>query len=162
VDFAHHHGRCVVVLGMPYQYTKAPALLQRLQYIRSVHNISQSDYLTFDAIRHAAQCAGRVIRSKSDYSVVVFADSRYNFPAKKGIFEFAYFSSSFSYCFFVDKLPHWIRQEIQTDFTSLSTDVSVTLVRRFVREMAQPWDLASKIGTELWAKPHLPDQPDTE
>ena len=29
--------------------------------------IKENDYLTFDAIRQAAQCVGRVIRSKADY-----------------------------------------------------------------------------------------------
>lgn len=27
----------------------------------------EDDYLAFDAVRQAAQCAGRVIRSKADY-----------------------------------------------------------------------------------------------
>lgn len=34
--------------------------------------------MTFDAIRQCAQCIGRVIRSKTDYGLVVLADSRYN------------------------------------------------------------------------------------
>ena len=39
--------------------------------------IKEQDYLTFDAIRQAAQCVGRVIRSKRDYGMMVFADKRY-------------------------------------------------------------------------------------
>jgi Rad3-related DNA helicase len=31
-------------------------------------------YLTFDAMRHAAQCVGRVLRGKTDYGLMVFAD----------------------------------------------------------------------------------------
>lgn len=38
--------------------------------MRTAHGVAPKDYLTFDAVRHAAQCAGRVIRSKSDYAVV--------------------------------------------------------------------------------------------
>lgn len=34
VDFGHHYGRCVVVIGVPYQYTKAPDLLQRLAFMK--------------------------------------------------------------------------------------------------------------------------------
>jgi Rad3-related DNA helicase len=50
---------------------------------KTTKGIAPRDYLTFDAVRHAAQCAGRVIRSKSDYAVMVFADSRYALNDKK-------------------------------------------------------------------------------
>ena len=33
---------------------------------------------TFEPIQQAAQCAGRVIRGKSDYGLVVFGDKRYS------------------------------------------------------------------------------------
>ena len=39
--------------------------------------------MTFDAIRQCAQCIGRVIRSKTDYGLVVLADSRYNRHEKR-------------------------------------------------------------------------------
>jgi Rad3-related DNA helicase len=32
--------------------------------LRATFNIQESDYLSFDALRQAAQCMGRVIRSK--------------------------------------------------------------------------------------------------
>ena len=72
---------------------------------------------------------------------MVFADSRYNFSSKQ------------------DKLPEWIRKYISTDFTNLSSDVAVSITRRFVREMAQPWDPLSHVGTDLWSKEHIPNQP---
>lgn len=69
---------------------------------------------------------------------MVFADSRYALADKR------------------DKLPAWIRQDMRTELTGLDTEVAAALVRRFVREMAQPWDLASKLGTELWDASHIP------
>jgi DNA excision repair protein ERCC-2 len=36
--------------------------------------VRENDYLTFDAMRHAAQCVGRVLRGKTDYGLMVFAD----------------------------------------------------------------------------------------
>ncbi len=162
VDFAHHHGRCVVVIGLPYQYTKAPALKQRLDYMRTTYGIAPRDYLTFDAVRHAAQCAGRVIRSKSDYAVMVFADSRFDKKKNWGLKK--------KMCFVIlnirrtryaladkrDKLPAWIRQDMRSEYSSLDTDVAAALVRRFTREMAQPWDISTKIGQELWDESHIP------
>ena len=43
----------------------------RLEYMREMFQIKESDFLAFDAIRQAAQCVGRVIRSKADYGMMV-------------------------------------------------------------------------------------------
>ena len=74
VDFNGHYGRAVMLFGIPFQYTLSRVLGQRLQYLKETFNISESDYLTFDAIRQSSQCVGRIIRSKSDYGIMVFAD----------------------------------------------------------------------------------------
>lgn len=42
----------------------------RLEYLRETFQIKESDYLAFDAVRQAAQCVGRVIRSKADYGMM--------------------------------------------------------------------------------------------
>lgn len=67
IDFDRHYGRCVVMYGIPYQYTLSRILRARLEYLRETFQISESVYLDFDAVRQAAQCVGRVIRSKKDY-----------------------------------------------------------------------------------------------
>lgn len=38
-----------------------------------------SHYLYTDVQRQAAQCVGRVIRSKADYGMMIFADKRLHF-----------------------------------------------------------------------------------
>lgn len=43
----------------------------RLEYMRDNYQIKENDFLAFDAIRQAAQCVGRVIRSKADYGMMV-------------------------------------------------------------------------------------------
>ena len=68
------------------QYTKSHVLRARLDYIREKYQIKDSDFLTFDALRQSAQCIGRVIRSKTDYGLVILlvADStRYNRQDKR-------------------------------------------------------------------------------
>jgi hypothetical protein len=45
----------------------------RLEYLRDQFQIRENDFLTFDAMRHAAQCVGRAIRGKTDYGLI-FAD----------------------------------------------------------------------------------------
>lgn len=46
----------------------------RLEYLRVQHDIKEAEFLTFDAMRTAAQCVGRVLRSKGDYGLMIFAD----------------------------------------------------------------------------------------
>lgn len=49
-------------------------LQARLEYLRDHFQIRENDFLTFDAMRHAAQCVGRAIRGKTDYGLMIFAD----------------------------------------------------------------------------------------
>jgi len=46
----------------------------RLEYLREQFHIRENDFLTFDAMRHSAQCVGRALRGKTDYGVMIFAD----------------------------------------------------------------------------------------
>lgn len=74
IDFDHHLGRCVVMFGIPYVYTQSRILKARLEYLCDNFQIKESDFLTFDAMRHAAQCVGRAVRGKTDYGIMCFAD----------------------------------------------------------------------------------------
>ena len=74
IDFDHHYGRCVIMFGIPYVYTQSRILKARLEYLRDQFQIKENDFLTFDAMRHAAQCVGRCIRGKTDYGIMIFAD----------------------------------------------------------------------------------------
>ena len=125
VDFDRHYGRAVLLLGVPFQYTLGRVLRARLEYLRDTCSIDEADFLTFDAIRQAAQCAGRVIRGKSDYGLVIFADKRYSRPDKR------------------EKLPQWIQQFMTEQNLNLSSDVAMAKARTFLREMAQPSDARS-------------------
>ena len=122
IDFDRHYGRAVIMYGVPYQYTLSRVLRARLEYLRETFQIKEADFLAFDAVRQAAQCVGRVIRSKADYGLMVFADKRYNSHDKRG------------------KLPGWITTHLQEQQLNLSTDMAVQIARAFMREMAQPYD----------------------
>jgi DNA excision repair protein ERCC-2 len=120
IDFDRHYGRCVLLFGIPFQYTLSHTLRARLEYLRYTHQIREGDFLTFDALRQAAQCAGRVLRSKTDYGLVVFADSRYNRVDKRS------------------KLPPWITQFLVDSHLNLSVDMAVFLAKKYLTRMAQP------------------------
>ena len=73
----HHYGRAVIMCGIPYVYTQSRILKvrpvrhlstcmyttadsgwsvqARLEYLRDHFQIRENDFLTFDAMRHAAQ-----------------------------------------------------------------------------------------------------------
>lgn len=104
------------------QYTLSHVLRARLEYIRAQYQIREEDFLTFDAIRQASQCVGRVIRSKTDYGLMIFADSRYNRHDKRS------------------KLPKWILQFMEDQYLNLSTDMAIAHVKQFLRLMGQPVD----------------------
>ena len=76
-------------------------------------------------MRQAAQCVGRIIRSKTDYGIVVLADKRFNKPDKRA------------------KLPPWIRSFIRTSSLNLSTDFAVEQIKVFLKVMGQPIDRES-------------------
>ena len=71
--------------------------------------------------RQAAQCMGRVVRSKRDYGVMIFADSRFNRAEKR------------------NKLPPWIRKFMDMEgCLNLSVDDGVTKAKNFLKLMGQP------------------------
>ncbi|RHZ77215.1 hypothetical protein Glove_184g80 [Diversispora epigaea] len=129
IDFDHNYGRAVIMFGVPYQYTESRILKARLEFLREKHKIRESDFLTFDAMRHAAQCVGRVIRGKTDYGLMIFADKRFGRMDKRS------------------KLPKWINQYITETAINLSTDMALVIAKKFLRSMAQPFEH----GISLWS-----------
>ncbi|XP_078440069.1 RAD3-like DNA-binding helicase protein [Wolffia australiana] len=124
IDFDRHYGRLVIMYGIPFQYTLSRILRARLEYLRETFQIKEGDFLTFDAVRQAAQCVGRVIRSKADYGMMIFADKRYSRQDKRS------------------KLPGWILSHMRDAHLNLSTDMALHIAREFLRRMAQPYDKA--------------------
>jgi DNA excision repair protein ERCC-2 len=120
IDFDRHYGRAVVLFGVPFQYTKSHVLLARLEYLRNMFQISEADFLSFDALRQAAQCLGRVIRSKTDYGLMILADKRYNQPSKR------------------NKLPPWVSQFLLDSNMNLTCEEAVAVSQTFLRDIVQP------------------------
>lgn len=124
IDFDHHFGRTVLCMGAPFQYTESRILKARLEFLRENYRIKEQDFLSFDAMRHAAQCLGRVLRGKDDYGIMVLADRR--FQKKR------------------NQLPRWIADEILDGQTGLSTDAAVGMAKKFLRGIAQPLNTNQK------------------
>ncbi|XP_048837206.1 general transcription and DNA repair factor IIH helicase subunit XPD [Brienomyrus brachyistius] len=131
IDFVHHYGRAVIMFGVPYVYTQSRILKARLEYLRDQFQIRENDFLTFDAMRHAAQCVGRAIRGKTDYGLMIFADKRYARADKRG------------------KLPRWIQEHISDGSLNLTIDETIQLAKHFLRQMAQPFRREDQLGLSL-------------
>jgi len=88
-------------------------------------------FLGFDAMRNAAQCVGRVLRGKTDWGLMVFADKRFARADKRA------------------KLPRWINQYITETASNLSTDMALTLSKLFMRTISQNPN-ENQTGVSLW------------
>ncbi|ETO16216.1 hypothetical protein RFI_21142 [Reticulomyxa filosa] len=163
VDFDRHYGRCVILFGIfivffirllicfantyphppfsffgiPFQYSLSRVLRARLDYLKEKFDISEDNFLAFDALRQAAQCVGRVIRSKLDYGLMIFADYRYTRADKR------------------KKLPQWISNHLRSEYASVSTDVAVEIAAQFVKKMGQPHSKKDEIGKSLLSETDL-------
>ncbi|CCF34825.1 DNA repair helicase rad15 [Colletotrichum higginsianum] len=131
IDFDHQYGRTVLCIGVPFQYTESRILKARLEFLRETYRIRENDFLSFDAMRHAAQCLGRVLRGKDDYGIMVLADRR--FQKKRA------------------QLPKWINQGLLDADTNVSTDMAVSSARRFLKQMAQPFRAKDQEGVSTWS-----------
>ncbi|GBP79904.1 General transcription and DNA repair factor IIH helicase subunit XPD [Eumeta japonica] len=144
VDFEQHLGRAVLMLGIPYVYTQSRILKARLDYLRDQFQIRENDFLTFDAMRHAAQCVGRALRGKTDYGIMIFADKRFSRADKR------------------TKLPRWIQEHLKDSLTNLSTEEAVQICKRWLRQMAQPFTREDQLGVSLLTLQQLQSQEQQE
>lgn len=135
IDFDHHYGRTVLCIGVPFQYTESRILKARLEFLRETYRIKENEFLSFDAMRHAAQCLGRVLRGKDDYGIMVLADKR--FQKKRS------------------QLPKWIQQALEDKYSSLSVDQAAAAAKAFLREMSVPWTRAEQEGVSTWGPEDL-------
>ncbi|PVG04461.1 putative RAD3-DNA helicase/ATPase [Serendipita vermifera] len=132
IDFDHNYGRAVIMFGVPYQYTESRILRARLEYLRDTYRIRESEFLGFDAMRNAAQCVGRVLRGKTDWGLMIFADRRFARSDKRS------------------KLPKWINQYITENASNLSTDMAIVLSKSFMRTISQNTNENLQTGVSLW------------
>lgn len=118
VDFKNYLGRCALVIGIPFQYTKSRALICRTEFLEKHYGVTQKQFVVFDAMKQTAQCLGRVVRGKMDYGIMVLADRR--FTDEK-----------------LAALPKWIRSFLKPENTDLQLNLGIALVKKFFVEMAK-------------------------
>lgn len=45
IDFDGHYGRCVILFGVPFQYTESKVLRARLEFLRQHYQVREDDFL---------------------------------------------------------------------------------------------------------------------
>lgn len=133
IDFDRHYGRAVIMFGVPFLPPNDEPLRQRMHWMETCLDISETEFRNFDAMRQASQCIGRVLRNKTDYGMMLLVDRRYALRDK------------------IKKIPMWIQQCLKEN-TNLSVDAAVAVARSFFKQMAQPWEHEKDLGTTLLSK----------
>lgn len=147
----------------------------RLEYLRDQFQIRENDFLTFDAMRHAAQCVGRAIRGKTDYGLMVFADKvrvpgppptrlfpHLRVPPARILTSSLSHSQRFARADKRGKLPRWIQEHLTDASLNLTVDEGVQVAKYFLRQMAQPFHrvsprrLSSSFRKGPWLSPGAP------
>lgn len=108
-------------------------------------------------MRNAAQCVGRVLRGKTDWGLMVFADkaslcasplfriARFFCSDRVGLLSLQRFARADKRA----KLPRWINQYITETASNLSTDMALTLSKLFMRTISQNPN-ENQTGISLW------------
>lgn len=68
---------------------------------------------------------------KTDYGIMIFADKRFSRQDKR------------------TKLPKWIQEHLTDSYCNLSTEESMQIARRWLRQMAQPFTREDQLGVSL-------------
>ena len=101
-------------------------------------------------MRNAAQCVGRVLRGKTDWGLMIFADKvAFFFRQQPYISHRLCFIQRFARADKRAKLPRWINQYITETASNLSTDMALTLSKLFMRTISQNPN-ENQTGISLW------------
>ena len=87
----------------------------------------KNEFFEFDTMRQCAQCLGRVMRKKTDYGMMILADTRFNKPGK------------------YNKLPNWIKKSLETSMIDITMETASVYAANFFREMGRTFILEEKL-----------------
>jgi DNA excision repair protein ERCC-2 len=121
IDFSGAYGRCIILLGLPEPQKLNPLLKTRADFLDLHFQITKEDFLLFHALRIALQSAGKILSSKADFGIIMFADARFDRPNARA------------------KLPQWVRDLVMKDQVNQSVDDAVEHAKVFCMKMSQPY-----------------------
>ncbi len=86
----------------------------------------RNEFFEFDTMRQVAQCLGRVMRKKTDYGLMILADSRFMRAGK------------------YEKLPEWIKRCLENQNINITFEMIFNTASNFFRRMGRLYELSEK------------------
>ena len=126
IDFSGPYGRCCILFGLPEPQKFNSVIKSRAEFLDKKFQISKETFQSFNSMRMASRCFSKVLSSKSDYSIILLADSRYE---KEN---------------YITNLPSWVRKCITKNQLNQSVDDSVEQAKAFFLKMTQPFKHSSE------------------
>ncbi|KAH0570449.1 DNA repair helicase RAD3 [Spironucleus salmonicida] len=76
IDIGSQYGRLVVIIGVPYMFRQSARIQAQMKFYQSL-DISEDEYMEFDALQITQQAVGRICRKSSEYGCILFVESRF-------------------------------------------------------------------------------------
>ncbi|OHS92877.1 DNA repair helicase UVH6 [Tritrichomonas foetus] len=121
IDFSGAYGRCCILFGLPEPQKINSIIKSRAEFLDKQFQISKEVFQIFNSIRIASSCFSKVLSSKSDYSIILLADPRYE---KED---------------YITSLPAWVRKCITQNQINQSVDDAIDQAKGFYLKMTQPF-----------------------
>lgn len=114
------------MIGFPVQNSLDPVLLERIKFMIGRKQIKdKNEFFEFDTMRQCSQCLGRVMRRKTDYGLMILADSRFKKASR------------------YEKLPKWIKKCLADYHIDMTFEMAFSECAKFFREMGRKFQLSS-------------------
>lgn len=125
IDFADHYARAVVIIGIPFAYSRDPKVELKKEFNNknstkcSSTSLSGDQWYKLQAFRALNQAIGRCIRHIKDYGAIFLVDERFYQPSN------------------AESLSKWLRKGIQYQYADNCVAALPELKEFFSRNKAQ-------------------------
>ena len=77
IAFDNRCARCMIVFGIPIEYSRPREFLARARYFKAKKQIQESEFVVYSALKEVFKGLGKIIRKRDDACVMIFADRRF-------------------------------------------------------------------------------------
>jgi len=123
ISLGNSCARCIVIFGVPFEYTRPREFLARTRYFKAKKLIQESDFIVYSVMKEVCKGLGKVIKKRDDACVIIFADKRFLQEDK------------------ITRLPEWIQKSLDSINKGLPSDQASYRAARFFKstEYEKEW-----------------------
>jgi len=132
IAFDNNCARCVIIFGIPIEYTRPREFLARTRYFKAKKQIQESEFVVYSAMKEVFKGLGKIIKKRDDACVVILADRRFLQTDK------------------IAKFPEWLQKSLDPVNTGLPSDQASYRAARFHKatEYEKEWKKFSENDIE--------------